>query len=161
MKRMFGLLAAAALLLSVLCACGGREEEKVIALEDVYQGIMDAQQDNENGELVMFQETSTDVMDGFYPGLADVELNQQLLYMPAVYGFACEIMLVEVADPADVQTAKDILQARIDLASSDANYPENAKPWARNAQVQEDGRYLCMIVLPDGYTIPEHVFDLG
>ena len=75
-------------------------------------------------------------------------------------GYACEILLVEVAEDS-VDAAKAILQARVDSAANDTGYPENAVLWQSNAQVQVQGNCLCMIALPDGYTIPENVFALG
>ena len=38
---------------------------------------------------------------------------------------------------------------------------ENADLWQNNAQVQVQGNCLCLIALPDGYTIPENVLALG
>ena len=189
MKRICCIVTAAAALLFLLAACGGEQGEQKepaeqnsppgqseqpgqsappadstqqhLALEDVYQSILDAQTGNGQEELVLFPESNPDTLNSFYPGLADIELAQQLYYTPPVYGHACEILLVEVAHKDDVQAVKDIFQKRIDQAASDTAYPENAEPWARNAQVQASGCYVCMIVLPDGYTIPGNVFDIS
>ena len=75
-------------------------------------------------------------------------------------GYACEILLVEVAED-DVDAAKAILQDRIDSGANDTGYPENAVLWQNNAQIQTQGNCLCMIALPDGCTIPENVFSLS
>ena len=61
----------------------------------------------------------------------------------------------------DVDAAKAILQDRIDSGANDTGYPENAVLWQNNAQIQVQGNCLCLIALPDGYTIPENVFALG
>lgn len=177
MKRVCCILSAAVLLLFTMTACGGGQAgqddpaepgeqpaettQRHLALEDVYQAILDAQAGSGQEELVLFPESNPDALNSYYPGLADIKLAQQLFYMPPVYGHACEIMLVEVADKSDVKAVQGIFQARIDLAASDTTYPENAVSWARNAQVQTDGCYVCMIVLPDGYTIPKDVFTIG
>lgn len=137
------------------------EKGPSIILEDVYQSVLAAQEGNEQEPLILFPEGNPDALNSYYPGLSNVTLTQQAYYTPPVFGHACEILLVEVADKKDVDTVKEILQARIDQAASDTAYPENAEPWARNAQIQVSGTYLCMIVLPDGYTIPENIFDLG
>ena len=108
----------------------------------------------------MFPEADPAVVESIYPGLSEIELDQQALYFPPIFGFANEIMLVEVTNKNDVDAVKDIFQARIDRGASDTTYPENAEPWAKRAQVQVDGRYICMIVLPEGYVIPENVFAL-
>ena len=61
----------------------------------------------------------------------------------------------------DVDAARAILQARIDSAAGDTGYPENAVLWQSNAQVQVQGNCLCLIALPEGYTIPENVLAPG
>ena len=68
---------------------------------------------------------------------------------------------MEVTNKSDVDAVKEIFQARIDRGALDTTYPENAEPWATRAQVQVEGRYVCMIVLPEGYIIPENVFATG
>lgn len=159
MKRVISILLAVSMMTVMLCACGAEEEvEKDLVLEDVYQSILDAQSEDSQA-LVMFPEADPAVVDSIYPGLADIELDQQALYFPPIFGFASEIMLVEVTNKKDVDAVKELFQARIDRGASDTTYPENAEPWAKRAQVQVDGRYVCMIVLPEGYMIPENVFD--
>ena len=161
MKRLLSVLLVAVALTALLCACGGEEVvEKTFVLEDVYQSIMDAQSENSEA-LVMFPEADPAVVESIYPGLSEIELTQQALYFPPIFGFASEIMLVEVTNKADVDAVKEIFQTRINRGASDTTYPENAEPWATRAQVQVEGRYVCMIVLPEGNTIPENVFALG
>ena len=70
----------------------------------------------------------------------------------------CEIVLVEVKRTEDVQAVADIFQTRIDIGSDNTNYPESAAGWKLYAQVQQSGNFVCMIVLPEGYVIPENVF---
>ena len=161
LKRMISVMLMALTLVVLLCACDGDgAEEKTFVLEDIYQSIMDAQSEDSE-TLVMFPEADPAVVDSIYPGLSEIELTQQALYFPPIFGFASEIMLVEVTEKADVDTVKEIFQARIDRGASDTTYPENAEPWATRAQVQVEGRYVCMIVLPEGYIIPENVFATG
>lgn len=133
------------------------QEEKSYVLEDIYQNILNAQSADSDG-LVHFPEANPDAVESIYPGLSDIELNQLAIYLPPVFGFANEIMLAEVAREEDVEQVEKILQDRIDRGASDTDYPDNAKPWAERAEVQTEGRYVCMIVLPEGYVIPEDVF---
>ena len=100
------------------------------------------------------------MINSFYPGLDEVELSQQVFYMPPVATHPCEIVLVEVKDEANVQAVVDIFQARIDLGADNKTYPESAAGWKLYAQVQHSGNFVCMIVLPEGYVIPENVFAL-
>ena len=106
----------------------------------------------------MFSESNPDVINEFYEGISDIELKQQLLYIHPITGFACEIMLVEVANEADVEKAVSIFESRIALGSDDSCYAETAALWKSNAQVQSYGNYVCLIALPEGYEIPANVF---
>lgn len=57
------------------------------------------------------------------------------------------------------ESVADIFQARIDMGADNTNYPESAAGWQLYAQVQKSGNFVCMIVLPGGYVIPENVFE--
>ena len=168
MKRLLSILALCALALA-LTACGGGNNASSggassaggeVSFDAVYQGILDAQKDSGQEELIFFPEEGADAIESLYPGLTALDPTRLQLYLPAVTGYACEILLVEVAE-GDVDAAKAILQDRIDSGAGDTGYPENAVLWQNNAQVQVQGNCLCLIALPDGYTIPENVFALG
>lgn len=157
MKRFITVLLVLMLMLTVLTACGkDNASAKELDLEEVYQSIIDAQENTD--DIALWPEASSEIIDSFYPGLSSVELKQQVLYMHPVTGAPCEIFLVEVANSDDVNTVRDIFNARIELGSDDEFYPDNAAGWKNNAQVQTDGNYVAMVVLPDGCTVPENVF---
>ena len=162
MKKIISLLLAAACLTAVLTACGKTADKapENLDLEAVYQAILAAQPADQD-ELVMWPETmdETSYIANVYVGLPDVAMKQSVCYAAPVSGWATEVVLVEVEDSADVKTVQDIFQARIDLAKDDTSYPETAAAW-QNAVIQTAGNYVGMIVLPDGYTIPEDVFSL-
>ena len=166
MKRLLSILALCSLMLA-LTACGngngassggGSSAGGEISFDAVYQGILDAQESTD--ELIFFPEEGADAIESLYPGLTALDPTRLQLYLPPVTGYACEILLVEVAE-GDVDAARAILQARIDSAAGDTGYPENAVLWQSNAQVQVQGNCLCLIALPEGYTIPENVFAPG
>ena len=166
MKRLLSILALCALALA-LTACGGGNNASSggassaggeVSFDAVYQGILDAQENTD--ELIFFPEEGADAIESLYPGLTALDPTRLQLYLPPVTGYACEILLVEVAE-GDVDAAKAILQDRIDSGAGDTGYPENAVLWQNNAQVQVQGNRLCLIALPDGYTIPENVLALG
>ena len=166
MKRLLSILALCALALA-LTACGGGNNASSggassaggeVSFDAVYKGILDAQENTD--ELIFFPEEGADAIESLYPGLTALDPTRLQLYLPPVTGYACEILLVEVAE-GDVDAAKAILQDRIDSGAGDTGYPENAVLWQNNAQVQVQGNCLCMIALPDGYTIPENVLALG
>ena len=159
MKKLFSLLLAV-LIIASLCGCSGETTEGPApgtALATFYQAVLDAQPADAE-ELIFFEESNPDLIASFYPGLESIELNQQAFYMPPIATHPCEIVLVEVKNSSDVQAVADIFQARIDLGSDNSNYPESAAGWKQFAQVQQSGNFVCMIVLPEGYVIPENVF---
>ena len=144
-----------------MCGCS-REEENAPApgtdLNTFYQAVMDAQPEDA-AALILFEESNPDLIANFYPGLDGIELNQQVFYMPPIVTHPCEIVLVEVKNKDDVQAVADIFQARIDMGADNISYPESAEGWQLYAQVQKSGNFVCMIVLPEGYVIPENVFE--
>lgn len=160
MKKQFLVLLAVAVSLS-LFACGGADNTPApgTPLNTFYDAVLAAQPADADG-LIFFEESDPALIDSFYPGLGDIELNQQAFYMPPIATHPCEIVFVEVADAADVQTVADIFRARIELGADNTTYPESAAGWQKYAQVQQSGNYVCMIVLPRGYVIPENVFSL-
>ena len=160
MKKILSMLLVFLMLIS-LCGCGSEKNdapEPGTALDTFYQAIMDAQPEDVE-ELILFEEFNPDLIASFYPGLDRVELSQQVYYMPPIATHPCEIVLVEVKNDADVQTVAEIFQARIDMGADNTNYPESAAGWQLYAQVQQSGNFVCMIVLPEGYVIPENVFE--
>ena len=162
MKKILALLFVFLLLASV---CGCTSETKEIApepgtpLNTFYQAIMDAQPETAEA-LILFEENNPALIDSFYPGLTDMELNQSAYYMPPIATHPCEIVLVEAKDEADADKVAEIFKARIDLGSDNLSYPESAKGWQLYAQVQRSGNFVCMIVLPEKNVIPENVFAL-
>ena len=162
MKKTVSMLLVILLFVS-LCGCGSVEKNAPAAgtpLHTFYEAILDAQPEDAE-ELILFEESNPDLIENFYPGLRDVELSQQAYYMPPIATHPCEIVLVEVKNAADVQTVADIFQARIDMGADNVSYPESAAGWQLYAQVQTSGNFVCMIVLPESYVIPENVFEMN
>ena len=144
-----------------LCACGGGDKgpEPGTPLNTFYEAVLAAQPADAE-DLIFFEESNPVLIDSFYSGLDTIALNQQAFYMPPIATHPCEIVLVEVKNAADVQAVVDIFQARIELGADNTAYPESAAGWDLYAQVQQSGNFVCMIVLPEAYTIPENVFAL-
>ena len=159
MKKIL-VLALVVLIFAALCGCTSEKKEGPApgtALSIFFQAVLDTQT-GDMEELIFFEESNPDLIASFYPGLENVALNQQAFYMPPIATHPCEIVLVEAANADDVQAVADIFQARIDLGSDNTNYPESAAGWKQYAQVQVCGNFVCMIVLPEGYVVPENVF---
>ena len=160
MKKTISILLVFLMLVS-LCGCGSNNNNAPApgtALNTFYQAILDVQP-AEAETLIFFEESNPNLIASFYPGLERIELSQQAFFMPPIATHPCEIVMVEVKNDADVQRVAEIFQARIDMGADSTNYPESAAGWQRYAQVQISGNFVCMIVLPGGYVIPENVFE--
>ena len=160
MKKLLLIILSLAMIVS-LCGCVGKDKgpEPGTPVSSFYEAVLEAQPEGA-GDLIFFEESNPALINSFYPGLDGIELSQQVFYMPPIATHPCEIVLVEVKDAANVQAVVDIFQARIDLGADNTTYPESAAGWQLYAQVQHSGNFVCMIVLPEGYVVPENVFEL-
>ena len=131
-----------------------------INLEELYnQGVEVLAQMGPNAP-VLFPETNIDYLNEFYPGIADIELKQLYAGVAPVTNAPFEIILVEVADEADVPTVIEIYQGRVDKECGDSTYPENAEAWINNCKITSRGCYVFLAVLMDPCEIPaEFILD--
>ena len=169
-KKMISLVLAAALVIGLLAGCGNGSTPETTApattpattapqaelpdLETLYnQGIEVLNQMGEDAPI-LFPETDVNYLNNFYQGLADVELKQLYAGVAPVTNAPFEIILVEVANEADVQTVLDIFQARVDRECDDSTYPENAEAWMNNCRITSRGNYVFLAVLMGSAEIP-------
>lgn len=155
------------LLAGVFVACNtntnNSESEKVeftTNLEGIYNAIISEQPEEKREELILFKETNEELINSYYVGLSDIELLERDIYMHPI-GYACEIALIKVNDIADIEKVKNVFESRIqhgiDVAICDS---ESQDIWKRRAEIQSKDKYVCLIVLPDGYNIPQDIFSL-
>ena len=87
------------------------------------------------------------VQDMYYPGLTNITTEQCLVYANMMSMNMGELVLVQVADSADVDPVKAILQTRIDnMINGGAWYPEPTRIWSECSQVVSNGNYVMMVV---------------
>ena len=123
-------------------------------LETLYnQGMEGLSQMGEDAPI-LFPETDVNYLNNFYPGLADLELKQLYAGVAPVTNAPFEIILVEVANEADVPTVIEIFQARGDRECGDTTYPENAEAWMNNCRITNRGTYVFLAVLMGSAEIP-------
>ena len=161
MKRLIVVLLAVLL----LAGCGAEATPteppvESIDLEALYnQGVAVLEQMGPNAP-VLFPETDVNYLDQFYNGLAAIELKQLYAGVAPVTNAPFEIVLVEVADEADVPAVLEIYQARVDKESGDSTYPENAEAWMTNCKITSRGPYVFLAVLMNPCEIPaEFILD--
>lgn len=70
---------------------------------------------------MFFQKADAALMDGLYAGLSDIDTVECIAYATSMSMNSNEFTLVQVADNADVEAVKAILQARIDYMVGDGN----------------------------------------
>ena len=129
-------------------------------LEALYNQGMEVLAQMGSDAPVLFPELNIDYLNCFYPGIADVEMKQFYAGVAPVTNAPFEIILVEVANEADVQTVLDLFHARADLASGDTSYPENAEAWMNNCKITSRGCYVFLAVLMDPCEVPaEFILD--
>lgn len=163
-KKLLALMLALTLALS-LAACGGLKEEfpaeggdqtaetpaKDIDLTEFYNTL---REENTWPELMNLieDETLTELLDNYYPGLAEIPMKQCGVYVAAISAAVGEIALAEVENTEDVQAVEDIFQARIDYQVGDGNnpggawYPETIEGWKTKSQIVSHGNYVMLAV---------------
>ena len=125
-------------------AQGGDDSAMGVDLYDFYLSLCD--QYGENFPANMSLTDMPEMLDGTYPGLSDIATNQLYAFQPMMGAVVCEIVLVEVADSADVEAVEAILQARIDAqVDGGAWYPESIAGWQNNSRITSVDNYVMMI----------------
>ena len=156
MKKVF--IFCMALLMLTMTACGAGtadDNAQSVDLRAAYETAI-AQINEELGDEapVLLEETAVELLNGYYPGLADIKLKQSVFFLSPT-ATSCEVAMAEVADKADAEKLRDIFQARVDEMANDTMYPDEAALWKNNATVSVNGCYVVLAVLPDGCTVPD------
>ena len=173
--KIISLFLAAALMLGLLAGCGNTPAPETTPpattapattaapettapqlpdLETLYNQGMEVLSQMGDDAPILFPETDVNYLENFYHGLAAVELKQLYAGVAPVTNAPYEIILVEVANEADVQTVLDIFQARVDRECGDTAYPENAEAWMNNCKITSRGNYVFLAVLMGSAEIP-------
>ena len=122
-----------------------------VDLKAFYESIIASAGDNAPFMMDVVADLGPEGIESFYPGLGAIAANQQLIYMPAMSAVACEIVMIECANAADVETVKAILQARVDAqVDGGAWYPETIEGWKNNSDIVVNGNYVALFVIPEG-----------
>lgn len=91
--------------------------------------------------------TEEEMIDYIYPGLKDVSLKQQALYITLMSLNNGELSLVEVEDEADADTVKAIFEKRVQgMIDGGAWYPEPTEIWTNQSRVKVFGNYVLLAV---------------
>ena len=152
MKKIVTTLLLFALTLS-LAACGGSgnnqgdtpdqsQQKEAPDLAKYYEDFLATMGEDNTPALA---DVEGDAVEQMYPGLGALETKQMVLKTAMISSVAFEFALVEVSNAADVQTAADIFQARIDYQiESGAFYPMTVESWEK-AQIITQGNVVALI----------------
>lgn len=150
MKRTICLVLA--LILTVaLVGCGKKDTAANVDLAKVGQKAVDTV--TANSDIVFFPAAEGEIKM-VYPELDAIECKQLVGFFPPVMGASYELVMVEVANSADVDGVKAALQKRIDSIVNDTTYPDNAAGWKAGAAIYVNGNYVVLSVLPEGIEKP-------
>ena len=151
MKKLLTLALSALLTMSLLTACGGETAPQndvdltafYNTLAEEYGWVEDAA--SSGPDDVLMSNIEGDLLESYYPGLADVATEQLIAKAPMISAVVNEIVLAQCATEEDAATAASILQDRVDAqAEGGAWYPESMETWS-DAQVVQHGTYVAMI----------------
>ena len=151
MKKLLTLALSALLTMSLLTACGGETAPQndvdltafYNTLAEEYGWVEDAA--SSGPDDVLMSNIEGDLLESYYPGLADVATEQLIAKAPMMSAVVNEIVLAQCATEEDAATAASILQDRVDAqAEGGAWYPESMETWS-NAQVIQEGAYVAMV----------------
>ena len=142
MKRFTSRALALLLLICALTGCG-KQQTKEINLQAFFDEIC------EKYEIAGMVELEGEMLDAFYPGLADLDTPQRVAYSPMISASVSEYVFLQCADRETAQAAETILRQRVeDQASGGAWYPESMAAWSRARVVTKDN--FVLLIASDG-----------
>ena len=105
-------------------------------------------------------EMDSALLDNYYPGLSAISANQLVARMAMITASANEIVLIECADSADVDTVRTIFETRKQTqADGGAWYPATIEQWS-NAQICVSGNYVMLVCHADAADIAASFYAL-
>ena len=158
MKRLMTLALAALMLLGLLTACGGSKKEEVrnVDLQAFYKELQDSYEYWSDDYLV---DIEGEMLESYYPGLADIETEQFVAKMPMMSSVVNEVVFLQCKTEEDAAKAAAILQDRVDTqAEGGAWYPESMEAWSKGSVIQQ-GTYVAMIASAEHQNDVEERFN--
>ena len=159
MKKIISLALAAALLVASLSACGGNSDggqDKKVDLAAFAQTLQ------ENHEFPMLdrldpkdEEFGATMLEGAYPGLKDMDLEQAEIYLAMISFSGGELALVQAKNASDAAKVKEIFDARVASKTTEGpgNYPAEVEAWQHNSAVVSNGNYVMLVNNEDSAAI--------
>ena len=137
-------------LMLMLTACGGSENSDVPAADADLQSLYDTLAEEFQWEEGYLVDIEGEMLESYYPGLAEIGTKQLIAKMPMMSSVVNEIVFLQCETEEDAEKTAEILQNRIDYQVGDENnpggawYPESIEAW-KQGQVIQQGTYVAMI----------------
>ena len=137
-------------LMLMLTACGGSENSDVPAADADLQSLYDTLAEEFQWEEGYLVDIEGEMLESYYPGLAEIGTKQLISKMPMMSSVVNEIVFLQCETEEDAEKTAEILQNRIDYQVGDENnpggawYPESIEAW-KQGQVIQQGTYVAMI----------------
>ena len=137
-------------LMLMLTACGGSENSDVPAADADLQSLYDTLAEEFQWEEGYLVDIEGEMLESYYPGLAEIGTKQLIAKMPMMSSVVKEIVFLQCETEEDAEKTAEILQNRIDYQVGDENnpggawYPESIEAW-KQGQVIQQGTYVAMI----------------
>lgn len=141
-NRLFALILSLAMLLSLLTACGKKEEEKDVDLSALWTSIM------ESVEMPSLMELDDETLQLVY-GIDPADLESYVARMPFMNVQATEFFLARVKD-GKMDTVKEAIEGRqADLVELWSRYLPDQFELVKNYQLVVNGSYVLFCVCGD------------
>lgn len=146
-NRLFALILASAMVLSLLTACGGdKKEEKNVDIPELWASM------EENLELPMMMELGDDELDFLYGINAD-DLESYVVRVPMMNVHATEFFLAKVKEGKMDAVKEAIENRRTSLEQQWSMYLPDQYALVQNAQLIVNGNYLFFCIAEDADTV--------
>lgn len=125
-------------------------------LNRYYEDFMASLGENNAPAMMDLDESMT---EAFFPGLNDLAAKQSVKKAAAITMVSFEFILLELENEADVETAKTILQGRVDSqVEGGAFYPDAIAAWEK-AEIVTNGNVVALIVAGEQQTAAVDAFN--
>ena len=141
MKKILALFLSAALLLALLCACGGNENADVTIDINALWNKIEAL-----GEMPMFMDTPEEILSGEGFGIDPADLEAYISKTPMMNVNATEFFIAKVKD-GKMDTVKAALQARqASLDNQWSTYLADQHKLVQNYKLTTNGNYIFFAI---------------
>lgn len=153
MKRIFAVVLACAMSLTLLAGCGKQEETSDVNLKGFFDTVVkDHPFSNNFFEAASLEKDESGVIDMMFPELRDV--SEELYVYASMVMQDSEMVLVKAEDADSLATVKELLEQRVtNMTDGGRNYPEVVEVWSTNSAVVTQGNYAMLIAHDDSSAI--------